>query len=137
MLCPAHMLGVKCAIGPAPTGRELVFRRGVALLRPLRRGVGLRIRRIRNFLFCAGLMFAFSAAFAWPAAAQNTFKKAVPTAADWAAVAKLPDFTGVWEIPLGGSTPRATTSGAALSPRRPVLSLTPEYEVKRKALMAN
>src|SRR6476660_9621923 len=37
-----------------------------------------------------------------PAAiAQTTVRKA-PTAADWAALAKLPDFTGVWEVALGG-----------------------------------
>jgi hypothetical protein len=28
-----------------------------------------------------------------------------PTEADWAAVAKLPDFTGVWEVGLGGPPP--------------------------------
>src|SRR5262245_32305742 len=34
--------------------------------------------------------------FASMVAAQNAVTKA-PTAADWAALAKLPDFTGVWE----------------------------------------
>ncbi|HXU20459.1 MAG TPA: hypothetical protein VN788_07750 [Verrucomicrobiae bacterium] len=97
----------------------------------------MRNSRFGIVLFSAGLIVSSALTFVSAAAAQNTFKKAVPTAADWAAVAKLPDFTGVWEIPLGGSTPRATRSGAALSPRRPALSLTPEYEAKSKALMAN
>ena len=33
---------------------------------------------------------------------QKVVRKA-PTAADWTAIAKLPDFTGVWEIGLGGA----------------------------------
>jgi hypothetical protein len=47
-----------------------------------------------------------SAAFAFVASAQNSenIKRPAPTAADWAAVAKLPDFTGVWEMPLGSSS---------------------------------
>ncbi len=97
----------------------------------------MRNRRTRIFLFCAGLIFASSAALASLAAAQ-TFKKAVPTAADWAAVAKLPDFTGVWEIPLGGPAPRATNSAVNIRPPRfAPLPLTPEYEAKSKDLMAH
>jgi hypothetical protein len=33
--------------------------------------------------------------------------RTAPTAADWAAVAKFPDFTGVWEAGLGGGGGRA------------------------------
>jgi hypothetical protein len=52
------------------------------------------------------------------------FTSKAPTAADWAALAKLPDFTGVWEISPGAR-------GAASRP-----SLTPAYEAKRKAFLA-
>jgi hypothetical protein len=48
-----------------------------------------------------------------------------PTPADWAALARLPDFNGVWEVSRG--------PGAAAS--RP--SLTPAYEAKRKSYLAN
>ena len=94
----------------------------------------MRNHRLRIVLVCVGFAFVSIAAFVSSTGAQ-TFKKAVPTPADWAAVAKLPDFTGVWEIPLGGS--RVTSSGVNIRPPRfAPLSLTPEYEAKRKALMA-
>jgi len=51
-----------------------------------------------------------------------------PTPADWAALAKLPDFTGVWEVPLGGGT----RGGRPSTP-----SLTPEYAAKAKAMAAS
>jgi hypothetical protein len=44
-------------------------------------------------------------------------------AADWAAIAKLPDFTGVWEAAGRGGAPAAP-------------SLTPEYAAKRDAIRA-
>jgi len=69
-----------------------------------------------------------SVAFASVAAAQG-FKRPAPTPADWAALAKLPDFTGVWEVPMGGP------GGGFMLPARP--SLTPEYAAKAKALAAN
>jgi hypothetical protein len=50
-----------------------------------------------------------------------------PTPADWTAVGKLPDFTGVWEIPLG----RGAARGGA-PPAKP--ALTPEYAAKAEAL---
>jgi len=60
-----------------------------------------------------------------PANAQSPkFTPKAPTAADWAALAKLPDFTGVWEVSPGAR-------GAASRP-----SLTPAYEEKRKAFLA-
>jgi hypothetical protein len=55
-----------------------------------------------------------------------------PTVADWTVIAKLPDFTGVWEVPLGGGR---GARGLAGPPARP--SLTPEYAAKKKALDAN
>ena len=95
-----------------------------------------------------------SAAFCAVAIAQ-TFTRQAPTAADWAALAKLPDLTGVWEIPLGGPAPRGAgdgrggtagvgrggrgaggpAGGRAAFPAGP--SLTPEYAAKRRTLLAN
>ena len=67
-----------------------------------------------------------------PAAAQTPAAKTPPpTAADWAALAKLPDFTGVWEIGLGGGG-RGRGRGAA--PQGP--SLTPAAAAKRKELQS-
>ena len=63
------------------------------------------------------------------ASAQQPFKRPAPTPADWAALAKLPDLTGVWEVPMGGR------GGGFVPPSRP--SLTPEYAAKAKALAAN
>jgi len=68
-------------------------------------------------------------AFGGVALGQKVTRKA-PTAADWTALAKLPDFTGVWEIGLGGGGGgggRAGGRGAA-GP-----SLTPAYAAKAKA----
>jgi hypothetical protein len=62
-------------------------------------------------------------------AEAQTFKRPAPTPADWAALAKLPDFTGVWEVPMGGR-------GGSGFPVMPHLSLTPEYAAKVKALEA-
>jgi hypothetical protein len=78
------------------------------------------------------------AVFASIAAAQ-TFKRPAPTAADWAALAKLPDFTGVWEIPLGGPASRVVDPAIGVPAlRTPApLSLTPEYAAKKQALMAH
>ena len=73
---------------------------------------------------------------------------APPTAADWAALAKLPDLTGVWEAALGGGGGGARGAGAAPAAGRGVApaaargatpagpQLTPEYAAKRDALRA-
>jgi hypothetical protein len=50
-----------------------------------------------------------------------------PTPAEWAALAKLPDLTGVWE--RGGGGARGVTAAPS------VPSPTPEYEAKRKAYL--
>ena len=47
--------------------------------------------------------------------AQNTFIYKAPTPADWAALAKLPDFSGVWEVGFGPAPARA--GGAPAAPR--------------------
>ena len=52
-----------------------------------------------------------------------------PTEADWAAVAKLPDFTSVWEAGGGGGRGRA--GGPPASPQ-----LTPAYAEKWRARLA-
>ena len=59
--------------------------------------------------FIYGLL-AVACTFGTAALAQNAITKA-PTAADWAAMAKLPDFNGVWEVGLGGGGGRG--AGAA------------------------
>ena len=80
--------------------------------------------------------------------AQNPIYKA-PTPADWAALAKLPDFSGVWEIGrapapapaagaaaarAGGAPGRAGGGGRGAAPAGP--QLTPAAEAKRKELAA-
>ncbi len=79
-----------------------------------------------------------STRFASTAIAQ-TFKRPAPTANDWAALAKLPDFTGVWEVVMGaGPVTRIINPAIGVPPLRPTpLSLTPEYAAKRQALTAN
>jgi hypothetical protein len=72
-----------------------------------------------------------------PATAQQA-KPTPPTAADWTALAKLPDFTGVWEVSFGppgvrgGAGRGARAGGPPAGPQ-----LTPAYAEKRRAQMAN
>jgi len=61
-----------------------------------------------------------------------------PTEADWTAIAKLPDFTGVWELTFGapagrGGAPagRGRAGGPPAGPQ-----LTPAYAEKRRANLA-
>src|SRR6266481_5112366 len=68
------------------------------------------------------------------AIAQKAATKA-PTAADWAALGKLPDFTGVWEISRGGGGGRGAAGARGAAPAGP--ALTPEYAARRDALRAN
>ncbi len=74
--------------------------------------------------------FVVSIAVGFPALAfaQKPALKA-PTEADWAAIAKLPDFTGVWEQTFGGGRGRA--GGAPAGPQ-----LTPAYAEKRREIVA-
>jgi hypothetical protein len=70
---------------------------------------------------------AGAAVLALPASAQwAAYEK--PTADDWAAMAELPDFSGVWE--RGGGPGRGRGGGSALSP-------TPEYAALRDQAGAN
>lgn len=99
-----------------------------------------------------------SVALASFALAQNPVRRA-PTPADWTAMAKLPDFNGVWEVGLGGGgggraaaapvAGRGVADGAGRAPaagaapaagrgrggagRGAGPSLTPEYAAKAKA----
>ena len=100
-------------------------------------------------LIRAGFAAGVAAAIASTAVeAQNAIYKA-PTPADWAALAKLPDFSGVWEIGRapapaaapggaagreGGAPGRAGGAGRGAAPAGP--QLTPAAEAKRKELGA-
>src|SRR5579864_7269550 len=100
-----------------------------------------------------------------PTAIGQTVTRKAPTAAEWASLAKLPDFTGVWEAgPGGGGGGRAgagrgaAATGAAASGRGDAAakggragaaaggggagrgggpSLTPAYAAKAQARVAN
>ena len=95
----------------------------------------------KYFLNCIVAVFSFTA-LASVGMAQN-FKRPAPTPADWAALAKLPDFTGVWEVPMGAPPPAVSkpadgsSPAASLSDLFPHLTLTPAYAAKLKALQAN
>jgi hypothetical protein len=75
--------------------------------------------------------FAILLPIAWelPAQAQTPARQA-PSAADWAAISKLPDFTGVWELGFGGGGGR----GRGGVPQGP--ALTPAAAAKRKQLQS-
>jgi len=62
------------------------------------------------------------------AAAQKVTRKA-PTAQDWAAIAKLPDFNGVWEMVFGGGAARSGGRSARVAGP----PLTPAYAAKAQA----
>jgi hypothetical protein len=84
------------------------------------------------------------------ALAQKAPVLKAPTDADWAALAKLPDFTGVWEqtfgppparggaAPARGGAPAARGGAAGAGRGRGAggPQLTPAYEEKRRAIMA-
>lgn len=101
----------------------------------------IKMPQIRNITFLYGfLAAAIVYGQSTPAPAPKATHKA-PTPADWAALGKLPDFTGVWEIPLGGGRGRGAPGapGAAAAPGRAAgrgramaapPALTPEYAAK-------
>ncbi len=90
-------------------------------------------------------------------AISQEFITKAPTAADWAAVAKLPDFNGVWE--RGGGAPAPARGGGTAQGQRQGQaqgqragggrgagaaggrgggpSFTPEYDAKRRAYIAS
>jgi len=75
------------------------------------------------------VMLAVSAGPAW----SQTAAPKPPTAADWAALAKLPDFSGVWEQTFGGGG-GGGGRGRGGPPQGP--SLTPEAAAKRKQIQS-
>jgi len=92
-------------------------------------------------------MLALGAALAvgsWPAAQEKTAPEKTapekagpkpPSANDWAAVGKLPDFTGVWEMSFGGGGARGgggRGAGRGAVPQGPQLTAT--AAAKRKEL---
>jgi hypothetical protein len=80
--------------------------------------------RIAVVAFAAAVLCSLCSSIAM----AQTFKRPAPTAADWDALSKLPDLTGVWEMPMGGP-------GGGGWPGPP--SLTPAYAAKKKALLAS
>ncbi len=110
--------------------------------------VAKQIRRHFTRFAVVALASAFFVSIT-PAQTWLNFKRPAPTAADWAALGKLPDFTGVWEEPLG-ATDLVVPPGAKKSadkttarskfpsfrmPPRP--DLTPEWAAKVQALRAH
>jgi hypothetical protein len=81
----------------------------------------------------AGISLIVAALAAPPFAlrAQEAIQRA-PTPADWAALAKLPDFSGVWEAGGGGGGGRGGGRGGP--PAGP--QLTPAADAKRKELLS-
>jgi hypothetical protein len=79
------------------------------------------------------VLAAWLLAFAPAALAQKKFVRKPPTAADWTALSKLPDFTGVWETVFGGGR-GGRGRGALPAPPKP--SLTPAYAAKAAAIAA-
>ena len=100
-------------------------------------------QKLANRIACTVL---FAAALGGPAFAQQSIYKA-PTAADWSALAKLPDFSGVWERGGGGGgrgAAAAPAGGRGNAPARGAApgagargrggpSFTPKYEAMRAA----
>jgi len=79
------------------------------------------------------LLTVFVVAAAWSVTAGGQqVKRPAPAAADWAALAKLPDFNGVWELTFGAPGGRG---GRRAGPARP--SLTPEYAARKNAFDAH
>ena len=114
---------------------------------------------VRVSIVAAALAVALTAGLSPAALAAKPYVSKPPTAADWAALAKLPDFNGVWEVRMG-PPPRAanappppppppppspTAAGAAAGTpnaqpaflRAAAPKLTPAYEARRKALAAS
>src|SRR5262245_17580575 len=99
--------------------------------------------KMRFQLACSGVI---ALVVGWSALAQQATYRA-PTPSDWAALAKLPDLSGVWERGGGGgggqranqnAAAPAGGRGAAAPPRggaggRGGPSFTPKYEALRAA----
>jgi hypothetical protein len=113
----------------------------------------LGVKAMKSILAILLGWIAASLVFAQSENAKQSSRKTPPTAADWAGLAKLPDFTGVWEVGLGGggragrgdaaqagAAQGATGRAAAKGRGRgaiPAPSLTPAYAAKAQAMAAN
>ncbi|HEV7633292.1 MAG TPA: hypothetical protein VGO41_09920, partial [Steroidobacteraceae bacterium] len=64
---------------------------------------------VRVSIVAAALAVALTAGVSPAALAAKPYVSKPPTAADWAALAKLPDFNGVWEVRMG-PPPRAANA---------------------------
>jgi hypothetical protein len=88
--------------------------------------------RMRAAASVALIVIGFSAM----AHAQKAVSKP-PTDADWAAIAKLPDLTGVWEVTFGAPAGRGGGGGRGRAGGPPAgPQLTPAYAEKRRANLA-
>lgn len=68
----------------------------------------------------ASLLTAALAIGTWAPVRAQDWKTKPPTAADWSAIAKLPDFSGVWETGRPpGAAPAAPRGGGAAAPAAP------------------
>jgi hypothetical protein len=91
-------------------------------------------QKLVNHIACAVL---FTVALGWRAFAQQPIYKA-PAPADWSALSKLPDFSGVWERGGGGGGGRGNAPARGAAPGagargRGGPSFTPKYEAMRAA----
>lgn len=93
---------------------------------------GFIMENTRNIFF--GILAA--ALSLGPVAVAQAVVRPAPTAADWAALAKRPDFTGVWETAPGNRAGRGAPAGRAGrgGGRGAGPSLTPAYAAKAAAL---
>jgi hypothetical protein len=107
--------------------------------------VGKRCGRFVFVALAATVFAAVTAAQTW-----QDYKRPARTAADWTAIAQLPDFTGVWEAPLGATqlvvSPAEAKEGHAKTTDhskfpatsvQPTLPLTPAWAAKVKDLEAH
>jgi hypothetical protein len=79
------------------------------------------------------MVLAVSVAAASARVVAQTPASKAPTPADWTAIAKLPDFTGVWEATFGGGG-RGRGARASAVPAGP--QLTAQAAAKRKQLQS-
>jgi hypothetical protein len=100
--------------------------------------------RSAHRILAATAVVALGAFGAAASAQTQKFTRPAPTAADWAAIAKLPDFTGVWEVTLGRPGGRGRGGRGAPGARGdraggppPGPSLTPAYAAKRAERLKN
>lgn len=90
---------------------------------------------VQNRIYGIAAAALLAAQIAFAQEAPKKYK--APTVADWTAIGKLPDFTGVWETPLGGGRGRGGAAGRGRGPGRAMPAqpqLTPEYAAKAKEM---